>query len=72
MKLLLTTAVHYQAWLAAKYLADWPQLHAPRLEGKPWLGGEIKETAPPPVEPPPAVPNPQPPDAGGFGSVYGR
>ena len=76
-ELLLTTAAHYQAWLSAKYLADWTQFHAPRLAGKTWPGREFKETAPPPMEPPPmmeappAIPVPQPPSMG-FGSVYGR
>lgn len=68
-ELLLTTAAHYQAWLAAKYLADWPQLHAPRLDGRAWLGGG--ESPAPAPEAPPAIPNPSPP-AGGFGSLYGR
>ena len=76
-ELLLTTAVHYQAWLVAKYLADWPQFHAPRLAGKPWPGRKFKETALPPMEPPPMmeVPSPDPgpqPLSMGFGSIYGR
>lgn len=68
-ELLLTTAAHYQAWLSAKYLADWPKLHAPRLEGKARPGnGESSASAP---EAPPAMPDSKPP-AAGFGSLYGR
>ena len=31
-ELLLTTTEHYRAWLAAKYMAEWTQIHAPRFD----------------------------------------
>ena len=69
-ELLLTTAAHYQAWLSAKYLIDWPQLHAPRLEGASWPGGTSQESSVSDREPPPDFS--APPPESGFGSIYGR
>ena len=66
-ELLLTTAAHYQAWLSAKYLTEWPQLHAPRLEGKPWQKNASTESD---QEPPPSFADE--PSGGGFGSLYGK
>lgn len=66
-EILITTAAHYQAWLSAKYMADWTRLHAPRLEGKPRAGKEESRTPPPPSEP---APLPQSEEYG-FGSIYG-
>lgn len=73
-ELLFTTVAHYQAWLSARYMADWATLHAPQLED----GGQRKnqkrqESAPParqPANSPPAAQAAPPPQAG-FGSVYG-
>lgn len=31
-ELLLTTAEHYKAWLTARYMAEWTQIHAPRFQ----------------------------------------
>lgn len=69
-ELLFTASAHYQAWLSAKYLADWPQTHAPRLEGKPPAG---KAEAPGHAGQPGAQPEPVPQSrGGGFDSLYGR
>ena len=79
-ELLFATAAHYQAWLSAKYMADWAELHAPRFEEgrKGQKRQEPAREAPPPARqssaPPPAPPAAPPPQAGfgsAFGSVYG-
>lgn len=77
-ELLFTTAVHYRAWLSAKYTADWAALHAPQFEGR----ARQREPAPAPAPqssahqsvaaPPASPPAPVPPGfSSGFGSVYG-
>lgn len=86
-ELLFTTVTHYNAWLSAKYRADWAGLHAPRMAGKkPDSGGQRPASPPPPAPPPSATPPaqarntapaqpaapPQPGFGSQFGSVYGR
>jgi len=85
-EILITTAVHYKAWLSAKYAAEWAKLHAPRLlelSGK--EGGQRKAgkargqrssqpaAARPPASQPPMPPtDPMPgPATSGFGSAFG-
>ena len=69
-EIFLTTAAHYQAWLSAKYLADWPQLHAPRLEGKPRAGRTEETDRAQQASPPKPAPQAQSEEYG-FGSIYG-
>lgn len=85
-ELLFTTVAHYNAWLSAKYMADWKALHAPRFEqprqkssgspSKAASGGQSQQPpATPPAPPQASGAPPQPPASGfssDFGSVYGR
>lgn len=72
-ELLLTATTHYQAWLSAKYAAEWAQLNAPRT------GGYSTDEQPPPKQaatpkqPPAAAPAQQQGAAApsGFGSAFG-
>lgn len=80
-ELLLTTAEHYRAWLAAKYTAEWKSIHAPRLEGRDQKPArQTRQAQPqtprqPPAPTPPPAPQPEAPQQMGFesafGSVYG-
>lgn len=69
-EILITTAAHYQAWLSAKYLADWQKQHAPRLEGKPRADREEAGQPPQPYSNPAPQSRPQP-ERFGFGNPYG-
>lgn len=78
-ELLLTTVAHYNAWLSAKYAADWNQVHASRFGDQ---GQERKENtpvtssperrSPPPATPSPIAPGQQQGFGSAFGSVYGK
>lgn len=84
-ELLFATESHYKAWLAAKYSADWKEIHAPRFEerGRKGRSGQQKQStaAPPPAArapapalaaaPPPAASPKQAGFGSSFGSVYG-
>lgn len=78
-ELLFTTVAHYNAWLSARYAADWQSIHAPRFEEKGQKHRERTPAAqppahqpPPPAAPPPAAPAQEPGFGSAFGSVYGR
>ena len=73
-ELLFTATAHYQAWLSAKYAAEWAQLNAPRT------GGNTTDEPPPskqaastPKQPPAAAPAQQqrPAAQTGFDSAFG-
>lgn len=77
-ELLLTTVEHYRAWLAAKYAAEWAEVHAPRMRDP----SGTKDTAPALAAPQaprqagtpqsPPAPTQQPGFSSTFGSVNGR
>lgn len=74
-ELLLTTAEHYRAWLAAKYMAEWAEIHAPRLNELDDKADAKKPAAErrAPAQPQTGQPSaPQTSFASAFGSVYGR
>lgn len=78
-ELLFTTVAHYNAWLSARYAADWKSVHAPRFEEKGQRRQESTPAATPPVRrsPPPATSPPTAPVqqqgfGSAFGSVYGK
>lgn len=86
-ELLFTTVVHYKAWLSAKYMAEWTELHAPRLGGRGVADNNQKpptSTGAPaaPAAPPLPQNNAAAPTQNGsslqsgfgsqFGSVYGK
>lgn len=73
-ELLFTTVTHYRAWLAAKYMAEWAELHAPQPAGQAQKNTsparQPKESTTPPK--PPTPPSGQPAAAQtGFGSAFG-
>ncbi|MPM32172.1 hypothetical protein SDC9_78731 [bioreactor metagenome] len=77
-ELLLTTTTHYQAWLSAKYAAEWSLMNAPRTgdrEPGATSGSSPAKPHPTPKQPAPAS-QPKPAAQSGFdsafGSVYGR
>ena len=76
-ELLFTAEAHYRAWLAAKYSADWHDLHAPRIEehrrGDRGRQQRQPSAAPVPAARPaaPAPAEKAPPARTGFGSSFG-
>lgn len=86
-ELLFATSAHYNAWLSAKYIAEWRELHAPKLNGN-GAGDKNQRASTPPspsTAPAAALPTqnrpagpaqheqaPQPGFGSQFGSVYGR
>ncbi len=83
-ELLFTTVAHYNAWLSAKYAAEWAAIHGPRCKGQDKTPRQdAPPAAPPPnarqsAQRPPSAPTPAPPQAphqpafgSAFGSVYG-
>lgn len=85
-EILLTTVAHYNAWLSAKYMADWQERHGPRFQGKRPEQGTLpaaQQPHPAPPEQPLSRPNAAAqsshpitdqgpaPAASGFSSAYG-
>lgn len=86
-ELLLTTTAHYNAWLSAKYMAEWKSQHAPRInqqrpksdDSPPQESASGQAPSPsrmpaPPPQPPQAQRPPSQlaqPQAGGFSSAFG-
>lgn len=86
-EILFTTVAHYNAWLSAKYMAEWRERHAPRLRGNQPKQASYPETQQPPADssrqalrPPsnasaqasrPTADQGPAPAASGFGSAYG-
>lgn len=82
-ELLFTTVTHYRAWLSAKYMAEWAEMHSPmrekgkrgRQEQRPASASVPTEPSPPSARPAtPGQPDARAPSGFGskFGSVYGR
>ena len=74
-ELLFTTVAHYNAWLSARYTADWAKIHAPRFDEKERKGRQNNlDTAPAPqasARQPGATQSPALPAQTGFGSNFG-
>ncbi len=74
-ELLFTTVAHYNAWLSAKYAADWMTIHAPRFDEKGHKEGQRRQNnAPAPqssARQGDAAPPPAPAGQSGFGSNFG-
>lgn len=50
-QLMAKTTAHYNAWLSAKYMAEWAELHAPRLVKRPRSDKAQPQKAAPPRRP---------------------
>ena len=76
-ELLFTTVAHYNAWLAAKYAADWATVHAPRFKEKSKKEEQQRRDTAPAPQPPArhsdavAAQGPAPVAQTGFGSNFG-
>lgn len=81
-QLMVKVTAHYNAWLTAKYMAEWAELHAPRLAKRPRSDtATAQKTAATPrgpqaqernTVPPPVAPQPPPaPAATSFADTFG-
>lgn len=73
-ELLFTTTAHFQAWLSAKYAAEWVQINAPHAEEKKQgasYGAAPAKPAPAPKQPAASAPQPKPTGQTGFDSAFG-